>query len=109
MHAEGFLCSLDDFGVGFSALALLKEFNVDTIKLDRQFFLDIDSEKSRSIIAAFLRLGEKLNIHIVAEGIETKKQLDYLKSVRCNMVQGYIFSKPLPIPDFEKWRKERGE
>lgn len=109
MHAEGFLCSLDDFGVGFSALALLKEFNVDTIKLDRQFFLDIDSEKSRSIIAAFLRLGEKLNIHIVAEGIETKKQLDYLKSVRCNMVQGYIFSKPLPIPDFEKWRKKRGE
>ncbi|MBC3515215.1 GGDEF domain-containing protein [Neobittarella massiliensis] len=103
MHRNGFLCSLDDFGVGFSSLALLKEFDVDTIKLDRQFFDDIASEKAQKVIASFVQLAAKLHIHTVAEGIETQSQLAFLRAVGCDMIQGYVFSKPLSISDFERW------
>ena len=103
MHRNGFLCSLDDFGVGFSSLALLKEFDVDTIKLDRQFFDDIASEKAQKVIASFVQLAAKLHIHTVAEGIETQSQLAFLRAVGCDMIQGYVFSKPLSISDFEQW------
>ncbi|PWL72275.1 MAG: histidine kinase [Clostridiales bacterium] len=106
MHASGFQCSLDDFGVGFSSLALLQEFDVDTIKLDRHFFGDISNVKSQHVIASFIELAGKLGIHIVAEGIETEQQLVYLRQVNCDMVQGYIFSKPLPVPEFETWCRE---
>ena len=81
MHSYGFLCSLDDFGVGFSSLGLLKEFNVDAIKLDRKFFEDITNSKSQNIIISFIDLAKRLNIHVVAEGIETSEQLNFLKSV----------------------------
>lgn len=107
MHSYGFLCSLDDFGVGFSSLGLLKEFNVDAIKLDRKFFEDITNSKSQNIIISFIDLAKRLNIHVVAEGIETSEQLNFLKSVNCDMVQGYIFSKPLPLNEFEKWADSR--
>lgn len=103
MHKYGFHCSLDDFGVGYSALALLKDFDVDAIKLDRQFFMDMDGRKARSVIEGFLSLARKLNVKTVAEGIETKEQVDYLKEADCDMVQGYVFSKPLPICEFETW------
>lgn len=101
MHCLGFLCSLDDFGSGFSSLGLLKEFDVDTIKLDRQFFLDISKEKSRDVIACLIELAKKLNVRTVAEGIEVQEQLDYLRDIGCDMVQGYIFSRPLPSKEFE--------
>lgn len=103
MHKCGFLCSLDDFGVGFSSLVLLKEFDVDVIKLDRQFFGDISSPKTKNIIAGVVELAKKLGVEIVAEGIETEDQLRFLKSLRCDMVQGYIYSKPLPVAEFEVW------
>lgn len=103
MHQHGFLCSLDDFGVGFSSLALLKEFDVDTIKLDRQFFQDISNDKAQCIITSFIDLANKLRIHTVAEGIEDQEQIDFLRKAHCDMVQGYFFSKPLPISDFEAW------
>lgn len=103
MHKCGFLCSLDDFGFGFSSLVLLKEFDVDVIKLDRQFFVDISNPKTKNIIAGVVELAKKLGVEIVAEGIETEEQLRFLKSLRCDMVQGYIYSKPLPIAEFEVW------
>ena len=103
MHTYGILCSLDDFGVGYSSLGLLKEFNVDTIKLDRQFFINIESSKTQNVIESFIGLAEKLGIGVVAEGIETTEQLDFLRRVKCSMVQGYIFSKPLAAEDFENW------
>ena len=107
MHRRGFLCSLDDFGVGFSSLALLQEFDVDAIKLDRQFFNEITNPKGQTIIASFLSLAKKLGIHTVAEGIENQAQADYLLGVDCDMIQGYYFSKPLSIPEFEQWRLTR--
>ena len=107
MHAYGFLCSLDDFGVGYSSLGLLKEFDVDTIKLDRQFFGNIAHEKAQKIIASFIELAGKLKIHVVAEGIETDEQLDFLRSIGCEMVQGFIYSKPLPAGEFDSWRLQK--
>lgn len=106
MHRKGFLCSLDDFGAGFSSLGLLREVDVDTIKLDRQFFGNIANRKAQNVIASFIGLADKLGVHIVAEGIETEEQMDYLREVQCEMVQGYIFSKPLPILEFERWSEE---
>lgn len=102
MHAHGFLCSLDDFGFGYSSLALLKEFDVDTIKLDRQFFLG-DSDKMWKVVGKLISLAKELGIHIVAEGIETPEQIICLKENDCDMVQGYIYSKPLAVSDFKKW------
>lgn len=103
LHEHGFLCSLDDFGFGYSSLALLKEFDVDTIKLDRQFFVDSMNEKSWKIISSFVKLADELNISVVAEGIETEEQLASLRAINCEMVQGYIYSKPLSIDSFERW------
>lgn len=102
IHQAGFLFSLDDFGSGFSSLGLLKNFNVDSIKLDRRFFLD-DTERSHDVVEAIVNLAKKLGIHTVAEGIETNSQLTFLKQTQCDLVQGYLYSKPLPIPEFELW------
>ncbi len=103
MHQLGFSCSLDDFGSGYSALGLLKEFAVDTIKLDRRFFLEIEQEKSQAVIICLMELARKLGLRTVAEGIETPEQLAFLKRINCDMIQGYIYSKPLPISEFERW------
>lgn len=103
MHTLGFLCSLDDFGSGFSSLGLLKEFDVDTLKLDRSFFVNMDGEKAKDVITCLIELSKKLKVQTVAEGIEEEDQLEYLRGMRCDMVQGYIFSRPLPIVEFEKW------
>ena len=73
--------------------------------MDKKFFDDISSQKSKDIIANFIELADKLNISLVAEGIETLEQLEFLKPVHCNMVQGYIYSKPLPVDEFILWLK----
>lgn len=106
MHMLGFRCSMDDFGIGYSSLSLLREFDVDVLKLDRTFLGDLSNKKARDIISTLMELARKLNIEVVAEGIEVQSQIDYLRSVRCNQVQGYFFSKPLPIDAFEKWEED---
>lgn len=103
MHELGFTCSLDDFGAGFSSLGLLKVFPVDSIKLDRSFFLRVEKERTETVVASMVELSKKLGITTVAEGIETPEQLEVLRRVRCDMVQGYIFSRPLPVAEFEQW------
>ena len=101
-HRLGFRCALDDFGSGFSSLGLLKEFDVDTLKLDRSFFVNMAGEKAKSVISSIAELAAKLQIQTVAEGIETQEQLAFLRSIPCDQVQGYIFSKPVPVEEFER-------
>lgn len=101
MHACGFLCSLDDFGSGFSSLGLLREFDVDSIKLDRRFFLNLDNAKAQDVVDCLLDLARRLRLKTVAEGIETEEQLAFLRTVRCDQIQGFVFSRPLPLPEFE--------
>lgn len=103
MHENGFQCSLDDFGTGFSSLGLLQEFNVDTIKFDRKFFISIEKSRAFTIITSLSGLTKELNIKTVAEGIETVEQLKMVQKARIDQVQGYYFSKPLPIEEFEEY------
>ena len=103
MHELGIRCSMDDFGFGYSSLGLLREFDVDTLKLDRSFFLDMSNEKAKNIIQSIVELAVKLEIETVAEGIEEAEQVDFLYSINCDKVQGYYFSRPLPMDEFERW------
>lgn len=103
MHERGILCSMDDFGSGYSSLGFLREFDVDILKLDRSFFLDMSNRKAKKIIQSIVELAVKLNIKTVAEGIEQPDQMDFLRSIHCDMIQGYYFSKPLPFDEFETW------
>lgn len=103
MHKLGFSCSLDDFGAGYSSLGLLKAFHVDVIKLDRSFFLGREQKRAGDVVEAIIQLSKKLEIHTVAEGIEEQDQLYFLHEAGCDMVQGYIFSKPLPAEEFQTW------
>lgn len=109
MHEYGFCCSLDDFGVGFSSLGLLKYFNVDVIKLDRKFFDDIQLKKSQKIIRSFIEMAQEIQVKVVAEGIETKEQLAFLYETECNMVQGFIFSRPLSLENFDEWIQKQNK
>ena len=104
MHRMGFGCSLDDFGAGYSSLGLLKEFDVDAIKLDRSFFVGLPQSRAEDVVEAIAGLGQKLHVQTVAEGIETEAQMQVLRRTGCDLVQGYYFSKPLPIAEFETWR-----
>ncbi len=107
MHQFGFLCSLDDFGSGYSSLGLLMEFNVDVIKLDRRFFTNVSADKIKDVVESIIKLSRKIGAQTVAEGIETREQLELLNSVGCDMVQGFFFSKPLPADEFETWKQKR--
>ena len=78
------------------------EFDVDAIKLDRRFFLNVSSPKTRDVVKSIVDLAKKIGALIVAEGIETQEQLEFLKDVGCKLVQGYLYAKPMPIPDFER-------
>ncbi len=103
LHASGFGLSMDDFGSGYSSLGMLRTINVDTIKLDRTFFdINKSEEKSKLIVYSILEMATKLGIKTVAEGVETKEQVDFLRETSCDIVQGYYYSKPVPIEEFEK-------
>lgn len=105
MHKMGFLCSLDDFGFGYSSLGLLSELDVDTVKLDRIFFNG--DARSEAVVESMVNLCRNLHIRTVAEGIESPDQLEFLRRIRCDMVQGYVYAKPMPEPEFSQWVKER--
>lgn len=94
----GFKISLDDFGTGYSSLRYLKDFPIDVLKLDKSFVDDlIQDSATQSIIYSTLVMAELLELDTVAEGVETEEQLDYFKSSKCKMVQGFFFSKPVSV------------
>ena len=110
MHEAGFSCSLDDFGSGYSSLGLLNQLNVDTIKLDRSFFVgDNDSTRGRSVVESILKLAGKLHISTVAEGVDNLQQARHLCRSACDVVQGYVFFRPLSVEDFERNAYEDGK
>ena len=106
MHRYGFKCALDDFGVGYSSLISLKELQIDVLKLDRSFLKDLEDEKTQRVIACVVNLAQQLELDLVVEGIETREQIRYMKILGCDIVQGYYFSRPLPIQAFEHWIRE---
>ncbi|SDH48188.1 putative bifunctional diguanylate cyclase/phosphodiesterase [Propionivibrio dicarboxylicus] len=95
--ARGFSLSLDDFGTGYSSLAYLKKFPISTLKIDRSFVIGVPQDKNDCAIAqAIVTMGKQLDHEIVAEGIENKAQMDFLRSLGCDQLQGYLFSPPVP-------------
>lgn len=103
IHDAGFSCSMDDFGSGYSSFNLIQEIPVDTIKLDKIFFLKgKDIERTESVISGIISMSKALSMQIVAEGVEERLHVDMLKRLNCDLIQGYFFAKPMPICDFEK-------
>ncbi len=101
LQAAGFALSMDDFGTGCSSLGLLKDLPLDTIKLDRSFFQNTPHiNRARTVIANTIKLAKELGILIVAEGVEKKEDIDFLKSLGCDYVQGYYYARPMPAEDF---------
>lgn len=98
----GFDISMDDFGAGYSSLNSLKELPLDVLKLDAEFFRGEDSDgRGDLIVGESISLAKKLDMRIVAEGIETREQVDSLAEKNCDLIQGYFFAKPMPVADFE--------
>ena len=97
----GITISLDDFGTGYSSLSYLKEFPIDYLKIDKAFLDDYDTQSGSIFIDTIVKMGQTLNMKIIAEGVEEKGQVEYLKSIGCDYYQGYYFSKPLSVSDFE--------
>lgn len=103
IHEAGFSCSLDDFGSGYSSLNLLKSVPVDVLKLDKCFFGGGEGDaRGENVVRSVLDLARKLNMKTVCEGVESLSQVDFLRSAGCGMVQGFVFSKPVPLADFER-------
>lgn len=96
LHEHGFTLSMDDFGSGYSSLGLLKNLPVDVIKLDRTFFTEYSNfERAKTVISSMLSMARKLGIQTVAEGVETKENIDLLRELGCDIVQGYYYAKPM--------------
>ncbi|SCW64527.1 diguanylate cyclase (GGDEF) domain-containing protein [Ruminococcaceae bacterium YRB3002] len=103
LRAYGFIVEMDDFGSGYSSLNLLKDMNIDVIKIDMQFLKDSEHNmKAGIIIKSIINMSEDLGIDTLTEGVETAKQFEKLYAMGCNLYQGFYFSKPIPVEDFEK-------
>lgn len=103
LREAGFVILMDDFGTGYSSLNMLKDIQIDVLKLDMGFLKSSDySAKGGNILTAILKMAESLKMQTIAEGVETKEQVEFLKSIGCKYVQGFYYSKPLPVEDFEK-------
>lgn len=103
IHNVGLSCSIDDFGSGYSSLNMLKDVRVDALKLDRVFFSSEDNtERGKEVIQSVIQLAQALDLHTISEGVEEREQVEFLRKMNCDLIQGYVFAKPMPVPEFEK-------
>lgn len=106
-RADGYQVWIDDFGSGYSSFNNLQTYDFDFLKIDMNFLRNFDkTPKSKVIIASIVDMAKKLGIHTLAEGVETLEQYEYLKQIGCELIQGYYFSKPLPVEDFHTKRTD---
>lgn len=109
LRSFGFGVSIDDFGAGYSSLSLLKNMTTDVLKLDKEFFGHGEMQKEEQIIvSSIISMAKQLNMKVLSEGVETQIQSDFLKKISCDMAQGYLFAKPMPICEFERLMKKQG-
>ena len=101
LKALGIRIAVDDFGTGYSSLATLQRFPLDTVKIDRSFVGDfVDASEDTGLAHAIIAMGKSLSLTVVAQGVETKEQADFLRAHACDELQGFYFNKPLPADQF---------
>ena len=111
LDSLGFKISIDDFGTGYSSLAYLKRFPIHTLKIDASFVQGLPGNtEDRAIANAIVAMAHHLNLEVIAEGVETEPQLDFLRELGCERIQGYFYGRPMPasqVPEFlQTWRKK---
>jgi len=108
LHERGVRMSIDDFGTGYSSLSYLKKFKVYKLKIDQSFVRDISTDaEDKAIVSAVIHMAKSLGLQTIAEGVETEGQLAFLREQGCEEVQGYYYSKPLPVEQFEAFVRAR--
>ncbi|NWD23770.1 EAL domain-containing response regulator [Pseudomonas yamanorum] len=108
LRAMGVKISIDDFGTGYSSLAYLRRFPIDTLKIDIAFIREVTSNpQDAAITRTIIELAHSLNLRVVAEGVETQAQLEFLRHAGCDQIQGYLFSRPLPMLELERLLLEK--
>ncbi|MDT4895087.1 MAG: hypothetical protein QOH25_164 [Acidobacteriota bacterium] len=104
LKAMGIKISIDDFGSGYSSLSYLKHLPIDVLKIDQSFVRDMTSDpKDAAIVMAIIQLAHSLQLQVIAEGVETEEQLRFLRLLRCDAMQGFLFCRPLAVADFEQF------
>lgn len=107
LSARGIHLAMDDFGTGYSSLAYLKQFPLNTLKVDKAFIDDMQSERGRNMVDSIVTIAHNLDLHVVAEGVEKAEQIAMLEQLNCQTVQGYYYSKPLSQPEFTAFLKKQ--
>ncbi|WP_404343059.1 putative bifunctional diguanylate cyclase/phosphodiesterase [Pseudoalteromonas mariniglutinosa] len=105
LSARGIHLAMDDFGTGYSSLAYLKQFPLNTLKVDKAFIDDMQSERGRNMVDSIVTIAHNLDLHVVAEGVEQAEQITMLEQLNCQTVQGFYYSKPLSQPEFTEFLK----
>jgi EAL domain-containing protein (putative c-di-GMP-specific phosphodiesterase class I) len=109
LKETGVRIAVDDFGTGYSSLYHLKNYPLDALKIDRSFIKDIPGNvDSEAMVSAIIAIAHSLKLDVIAVGVETEKQLEFLETRGCNMIQGYLFSPPLPSYDIIPLIQENG-
>ena len=107
LSARGIHLAMDDFGTGYSSLAYLKQFPLNTLKVDKAFIDDMQSERGRNMVDSIVTIAHNLDLHVVAEGVEQADQVTMLEQLKCQTIQGYFYSKPLSQPEFTEFLKSQ--
>jgi len=107
LSARGIHLAMDDFGTGYSSLAYLKQFPLNTLKVDKAFIDDMKTERGRNMVDSIVTIAHNLDLHVVAEGVEQAAQIEVLKKLHCETVQGYYYSKPLSKDEFTEFLKQQ--
>lgn len=104
LRDKGFIVLMDDFGSGYSSLNTLKDISVDVLKIDMKFLENFEnSNKTGCILQSIVKMAKRLGMSVIAEGVETSNQLDFLKSIGCDRIQGFYFARPMPCEEFETY------
>jgi EAL domain-containing protein (putative c-di-GMP-specific phosphodiesterase class I) len=103
LQAKGFVILMDDFGSGYSSLNMLKDLPVDILKIDLRFLSDsqgVENGRADNILNSVVRMAKRLDVPVIAEGVETQKQVDFLRTIGCEYDQGYFFAEPVPLDEY---------